>query len=190
MKMDIEVVEVSWGRSVKVWWSFTWRMLIYSFIIAGGILIIFMLPKIQAVYFSRMNRIFNNDQKKWGSGRIIVVVKSYGFYFFKMIFPGVTLMNYPTLIQWGVTEKGNRDAYSINVDFFKGIAAFVATGLIISIPPLRLIGLFIFLGTLQWSAIVSSARYQAARRNRYHPASCAQDLRGALALQAARSSLP
>ena len=126
-------------------------------------IIIFMLPRIQAVYFSRMNRIFNQDQKKWGIGRIIVIIKSYGFYFFNMIFPTITMMNYPTLIQWGVTKRGNKDAYAINLDLVKGIAAFLATALLISIPKLRLIGLFIFLGTLQWSAVICAFQQLADR---------------------------
>jgi hypothetical protein len=110
-----------------------------------------------------MNRIFNQDQKKWGIGRIIVVIKSYGFYFFNTIFPTVTMMNYPTLIQWGVTERGNKDAYALNLDFVKGIIALILTGLIISIPQLRLIGIFIFLGTLQWSAVICAFQQLADR---------------------------
>lgn len=126
-------------------------------------LILMNIPRIQRSYHARMKRIMNNDQKTWGIKRITVVIKSYGFYFFKMIFPGLTMMNYPTLIEWGVKDKGNKDAYSFNMDFYKGLIALVLTGGIAYFPQLRLISLFIFLGILQWSAIICAFQQLADR---------------------------
>lgn len=110
--------------------------------------------KIKRSYLSRKRLIHHKEFDKWGWGRFKVIIKCYGFYFYKMIHPAQTLMNYPTLMKWGLTQKGNDDAYSINFEFWKGASAFALTGVVIYIPELRLTGIFILLGILQWSAII------------------------------------
>jgi len=80
-----------------------------------------------------------------------------------MIYPGVTMMNYRTLIEWGVTDRGNKDAYSLNWDFYKGVIALVSTAMIVMIGDLRLYGLFILLSTIQWCAVVCAFQQLADR---------------------------
>jgi hypothetical protein len=112
---------------------------------------------------TRLKRIYNDDQKTWSLNRIIVVIKTYGVNFFKMLHPGIVMMNKPNLIKWGVTKEGNADAYAWNYGLLRGILALLLTGFIISVPNLRLYGLFILFGTLQWSAI-SAGHQQLADR--------------------------
>jgi len=96
----------------------------------------------------------NKDQKEWSFKRIKIVIKSYGFFIFKMIFPGVSMFNYPNLIKWGVTVEGNKDAYAYNWEFYKGLLAIILTITFGLVPELRLYTIFLFVGTLQWSGIL------------------------------------
>lgn len=114
---------------------------------------------------SRMRIIHTDDMKKFTPKRIVVVVKCYGFYFFKMLFPGQTLMNYMFLHYWGSTKKGNADAYSINADFIKGIAALGVTLTAILLGPKEYVpyGVFMFLAMLQWCAILPANQVIADR---------------------------
>ena len=75
--------------------------------------------------------------------------------FFKMLFPFTVSMNYPTLYFWGVTDWGNKDAYSFNKDFVKGILALTITGagLCFFKGDLFFMLLFMSFAILQWSAI-------------------------------------
>lgn len=68
------------------------------FLIPPLISIFLMRKFIRESYQERMKRIWNNDQKLWSFNRVKVVIKVYGTYFFKMIHPGVTMMNYKTLL--------------------------------------------------------------------------------------------
>lgn len=116
--------------------------------------VVLMHRRIRASYEIRRSQMHNTDQTTWHVGRLVVAIKSFGFYFFKMLYPGVTMMNYPTLVEWGVTKAGNDDAYRLNWDFVKGLCAFLCIGLVISIGELWLYGVFIFFGILQWSAVI------------------------------------
>lgn len=114
---------------------------------------------------SRMSSIHSKDWKNYTPKRLIIITKTYGFYFFKMIFPGKTLINYPTLFFWGVTKQGNDDAYSINFDFYVGIVSFVITGIIAAVVPPAYKGyvIFMFLAILQWCAIIPATQLLADR---------------------------
>lgn len=109
----------------------------------------------------RMARIHNKDQREWSAKRIIVVIKTYGLYFFKMVFPQIPMFVYKDLMSWGVTEAGNKDAYSFNRDFFLGLLALSLTGVIIYYT--GAIGLFMFLATLQWCAIIPAFQQYSHR---------------------------
>lgn len=97
--------------------------------------------------------------------RIIVVIKTYGFYFFQMIFPTRTLMYYPELQFWGVTTEGNKDAYSFNLAFFKGLGAWVISVLGLCCLPdsLRPLCLFSILALLQWCNVMYAVATLADR---------------------------
>lgn len=104
----------------------------------------------------RYKIVHDDDRKKFTPKRLIIIVKVYGHYFFKIFFPGICAMTYPTLHFWGQTKEGNKDAYSINVDFIKGILAFICSGVILFLIPIhyRALAIFMVLSLLQWCAII------------------------------------
>ena len=105
---------------------------------------------------ARSDAMAEGDLKTFKWTRLIVIVKTYGFFFWKMLFPGVCAMQYPDRLKWGLTEEGNKDAYSIEGDFCKGIVALVFSGcLIVWLPnAYKPLAVFMALATLQWSAVL------------------------------------
>jgi hypothetical protein len=98
------------------------------------------------------------------SKRAIVIVKSFGFNMFQMLTPRICRMQYRSLYWWGRTDQGNKEAYSLNLEFVKGL---IALGLIGGVAWSGLIDkgvvLFVFLGILQWSCIVPVFQYNTDR---------------------------
>ncbi len=97
--------------------------------------------------------------------RIIVVIKSYGFYFFHMIFPGNVGMYYPNLYYWGLTKGGNEDAYAYNMEFYKGALAGIISivGIILLPNNLKPMGIFAAISLLQWCNIIYAVQTLADR---------------------------
>lgn len=122
----------------------------------------------KAIYsrvMSRLNSIFDCDRKYLKPRRIIVVIKTYGFYFFKMILPLQTRICYGFLYMWGETPEGDKDAYAINMAFWKGISSLVITIISIICLPSSLRGYAVFMAvsTLQWCNIVNATQVTADR---------------------------
>ena len=113
----------------------------------------------------RLDSIFDCDRKYLKPKRIIVVIKTYGFYFFKMILPLQTRTCYGFLYMWGETPEGDKDAYAINMAFWKGIAGLVLTiiGTIFLPSSLRPYAIFMGLSTLQWCNIINATQVVADR---------------------------
>lgn len=104
----------------------------------------------------RSNVMADGDLKDFKWSRLIVVVKTFGFFFWKMIIPGLCAMQYPDRVKWGQTEDGNKDAYAFNLDFWKGIGAFVCYTCIACYIPNDIKPWIFFMGLaiLQWSAVL------------------------------------
>ena len=113
----------------------------------------------------RYESILSDDLRKINKNRIIVIIKCFGFHFFKMISPGKNLMNYPELFYWGVNQRGNKDAYAINFDFYRGCAAFLISAVcLVAVPEsYRPYVIFMVLATLQWCAIIPAQQLLADR---------------------------
>ena len=96
------------------------------------------------------------DLKTFKWTRLIVVVKTFGFFFWKMIFPQVCAMQYPDRVKWGLTEEGNRDAYKIDGAFVQGIFSFCVASFIFFLcdSPHKVWACFMVLSILQWSALI------------------------------------
>ena len=111
------------------------------------------------------NAIVLCSRKDYNVKRLIPIIKSYGFYFFKMLFPMMTRTNYNLLYMWGVTPEGDEDAYKFNLDFTKGFAALVCTALGVAYAPPVYKGyiVFMFLSTFQWCNIVNTTQIVADR---------------------------
>lgn len=114
---------------------------------------------------ARLNSIFECDRKYWRWAKIIIIVKTYGFYFFKMLFPMMTRTCYGFLYTWGETPEGNKDAYKINVAFFKGVLSILLTGIGIWFLPAhyKMYGIFMALSLLQWCNIINATQVTSDR---------------------------
>jgi hypothetical protein len=132
---------------------------------AGFIFYYLFRNNINAEVKRRLSTIASRDWKTFTPKRLIVSVKVYGFHFFKMFIPGITLMNYPTLFMWGVTKEGNDDAYAFNFDFFVGCMALASSaGLMLAVhADYRVYAVFLILATLQWCAIIPATQLLADR---------------------------
>lgn len=105
---------------------------------------------------TRFSLLHDDDRRKFTAKRLIIVVKDYGHYFFKMLMPGICAFTYPMHHYWGITEKGNKDAYSFNQDFARGIIALLlsVSALFIFKGSMACFWAFLCLSTLQWCAII------------------------------------
>lgn len=132
------------------------------FLIPVGLLLI--KKEVRDKISERMLRINDNDRKEFKLKRLIIIVKHYGHYFFKMIIPGQCFMVYDKMHYWGITEEGNKDAYSFNKDFFVGSLAILASILIpIGMPNLAVYSILMSLSILQWCAIIPVTQELADR---------------------------
>jgi len=115
-------------------------------------------------YLDRLEKILSPDVRNWSVKRLIVVVKCYGFYVRRMLFPGRTLFVYPQLNSWGNTIEGNKDAYAFNFDFWQGVAFLGGSVIGIAFAgEYRWMALFAMLGTLQWCAFFPGVQTLADR---------------------------
>ncbi len=112
--------------------------------------------KIYSRFMGRFDTLAAGDLKTFRITRLVMIVKTFGFFFFKMIIPGVCAMQYPDRFYWGLTKKGNENAYAINKDFYKGaMAILICASILIFLPNTQKgIWLFMALATLQWSAVL------------------------------------
>lgn len=136
--------------------------------IALMVLQVFLLLKGQALrhkYQSYCDSNQNDEMKKFGLNKLIVVVKAYGIYFFRMFASEVTMINYPELFFWGVTKEGNDDAYRLNSCFYKGCLSLAITTCACILLPgnFKLYAIYGALATLQWSSIFPSSQTLADR---------------------------
>lgn len=131
-------------------------LLIPAFLLFGGLI---------TKYRERHGRSPKDMRHDYSLSRLTVIVKSFGFYFFKMLVPGKTFMYYSKLYFWGITTEGNKDAYAMNKDFAKGLlAVFLAlTGIVYFQDSLKLYWVFMVLAIVQFSNIVSITQTLADR---------------------------
>lgn len=104
----------------------------------------------------RSQTMAKGDLLTFKPSRIIFIIKSFGFFFFKMIIPGVCSMQYSDRFYWGLTQEGNKEAYTLNKDFWIGCVALVINAGIMAICPysVKFYAIFMGLAILQWCAII------------------------------------
>jgi hypothetical protein len=66
-----------------------------------------------------------SEYQKLSWKKLIIYVKTIGFQFFNCLIPNKPAMYNNFLYYYSQTEEGNRDAYSFNFDFWKGIAVLL-----------------------------------------------------------------
>lgn len=105
---------------------------------------------------NRLTMIPCEDLRQWNPRRPIVIVKLFGFYFWKMLIPGRVSMIYDFIQMFGRTREGNEDAYSINGDFYRGCISFGLCGAMVYLLPHSLwpMAAFMILALIQWCAII------------------------------------
>lgn len=98
----------------------------------------------------------DEDRLVFKPNRLIIIVKNFGHYIFNMLAPNIVSYIYPTLHTWGVTKYGNKDAYSINKDFYKGILAIILSivSIVLFTGQNKYFAIFAILSTLQWCSII------------------------------------
>lgn len=131
-----------------------------------GIPIFFAWGHIRRQIILRMRSDTNPERMAIKPQRLIMVIKHYGHFFFKMIFSGVTLMIYPgDYYYWGQKERGNKEAYSFSFEFWRGVLAIVLTGLLPFFLPKSMFWMWVVmvLSTLQWCAILPITQDMADR---------------------------
>lgn len=132
---------------------------------AMPVVLIVLGQKIITRFRERSAKVSYSARKAYSPKRLIVIVKSYGFYFWKMLMPGTVLFYYDTLHYWGMTKEGDQDAYSLNKDFAKGVTAILISlvGIFFFQGDLKLFWLFMCLSIVQWSNIVTITQNLADR---------------------------
>lgn len=128
------------------------------FIVAVLIILFSFRNVIKGKISDREKMLRTKDLKEFHPKKIIVVIKLYGLYFLKMLFPRRAMMIYPNFCYWGLTEEGNKDAYSINFEFLLGIFFILlsAVGIyLFSGTPQVWWFLFMIVSVLQWCGIIS-----------------------------------
>lgn len=138
----------------------------YPWLLLGiPIVLAFGFKKLMTRLITRFERVHDSDRKIFTWKRIYIIVKDYGHFFFKMIIPRTCVFIYPMRYYWGITEKGNKEAYSFNYDFYKGIIALCLSILGIYLLPniYKPMAVFAVLATLQWCAIIPAIQDLADR---------------------------
>ena len=130
-----------------------------------GVLVLLNWNRVSSQMRTKENSIVECSRKEYSLRRLIPITKSYGHYFFKMLFPMMTRTNYNCLYRWGVDEKGDKDAYAFNMDFYKGIIGLLITAVVILAIPISLkkYAIFAFIATLQWCNIRNLTQIVADR---------------------------
>lgn len=67
----------------------------------------------------------SKESFKFNPKKIILYVKTVGYHFINCLFPDKPAMYHDFLMYYGATEKGNKDAYAFNLDFWKGAAVLL-----------------------------------------------------------------
>lgn len=108
--------------------------------------------KIQA----RFKLVHDKDRQTLHPKRLFIIVQDYGHFFFKMLVPGTCAFTYPMHYYWGITEKGNKQAYSFNFDFWRGILAISLSvlGFYYFGGNKACLWAFLCLSTLQWCSLI------------------------------------
>lgn len=97
--------------------------------------------------------------------RAVVIIKSYGWIFFKCLLPGKCMFVYRDLYYWGMRPSGDRDAYAFNGMFYRGLLAVGISLWGVAVLPESLVFLWVFmcLSMLQWSNVITITQTLADR---------------------------
>ncbi len=96
--------------------------------------------------------------------KLIIMVKSYGYFTINLLVPYTINFYVKFLQKFSVTNSGTKKAYSINLDFWKGIAAIIITSLVAYlVPQTRLYIFWYVLFILVWLNFMTSTQICADR---------------------------
>lgn len=110
----------------------------------------------------RVNGVPDGECKNVHPKKLIVMVKTLGFYLLHTLLPVRKLMWYSYLQRYTVTHDGNKDAFKLSWDFWCSLAALI--GLVYFGVVTKSVGIGLwFLFILQWSNIVTYTQHLADR---------------------------
>jgi len=109
-------------------WSPYWILSVFG----SAIMAIFGLPGFLKIAKSRKSQFKNgNENHKITCKKLILYVKTVGYQFVNCVFPNKPAMYHNFLFYFSQTEEGTKEGYSLNFDFWKGIAVCGALGYLI-----------------------------------------------------------
>lgn len=113
----------------------------------------------------RLKSLSSKDMREFTPKRLIIIVKTFGFYIARMLLPGRAMMVHPFLTDWGLTEYGNKNAYRFDLWFVFGSACLAAVpfGLWFLTGPERWYFAFMVIATLQVSNVLPLVQTSADR---------------------------
>lgn len=135
-------------------------------ILICGILFLANKDKILVKINARMKTIKNDEMRLFSAKKLIPIVKYYGAYILKMIVPGRTLMCYPFLFYWGMSDEGNKKTYRMDSIFLFGVLCLVTTivvGALLFKTHLFWMFIFMVLSIMQWCGFITVTQLLADR---------------------------
>lgn len=116
-------------------------------------------------YKMRLSTQKTQEMLKYTPKRVIPSVKLFGFYFFRSILPGKTMMVYKSLYFWGLNKEGTEDAHRLNLSFFRGVSAIIISiiGIYLLHGQERLYLLFAVLSISTWCGFLTVTQHSCDR---------------------------
>lgn len=81
--------------------------------------------KVIGIIESRKEAYASKESFKFNPKKIILYIKTVGYHFINCVFPSKPAMYHDFLMYYGATEKGNKDAFALNADFWKGVVVLL-----------------------------------------------------------------
>lgn len=143
---------------ILIGWGYAWTIPMLLFVFR---------KKVIGFYQERLKKIKSDEMRTFRPRRLIVVLKTYGFYLSQAIFPRTILMSYPLLDSegWGSMPEGNKKAYALDKWFWLGVGWLVLS--IVGMALLRgeelRFGVFAFISVLAWCNWICATQVLADR---------------------------
>lgn len=110
------------------------------------------------------DKIRNSEYGKIHLKKIVIIIKSYGYFFFHTLIPSRVVFYIPFLQDYSITNTGTRIAYSLNYEFVKGIVAITLTSLAYTfIPEIRFYIFWYILFLSPWLNLITVTQFCADR---------------------------
>ncbi len=136
-----------------------WPVLMFMFPICIGLA----LPGIKTWLLEKKSA--KDCEETWAikPDKLIIVVKTMGFYGRRMLLPGVCTMWYTFLQKFGMEKKATEKAYEEDFDFFIGVFFLGCMGSLLVFWPNKGFTLLVLLSLAQWGNLITPTQIIADR---------------------------